>query len=193
MAVDPSRLTPVPLFAGLSADQLAALAAKFEEREGFVGEHLSSEGGAGYFFFVIESGKAEVAKHGETVAELGPGDFFGEGAIFRARRRTATVTATEPIVLLAMFGADFAKLVSDIPDLHTRIESIRARSLPTVYPSPPLVLETGMARGSTAAVARRGRHHTTKERRRSKSQCSSHTMDGGWRGGSTTPPSRLDQ
>jgi cAMP-dependent protein kinase regulator len=131
MAVDPSRLDAVPLFAGLRADQLAALAAKFEEREAHVGEHLSSEGGAGYFFFVIESGKAEVTKHGETVAELGPGDFFGEGAIFRARRRTATVTATEPLALLAMFGADFAKLVSDIPDLHERIEAALDARLPS--------------------------------------------------------------
>jgi CRP-like cAMP-binding protein len=80
---------------------------------------------------VIESGQADVATHGETVAELGPGDFFGEGAIFRARRRTATVTATEPLALIAMFGADFAKLVSDIPDLHERIEAALGARLPS--------------------------------------------------------------
>ena len=130
MAVDPSRLVAVPLFAGLSADELAAIADKLEERAIHVGEHLSSEGGAGYFFFVIESGEAEVVKHGETVAALGPGDFFGEGAIFRARRRTATVTTTSSGVVFAMFGADFAKLAGDIPEVHDRIEAALDARLP---------------------------------------------------------------
>ena len=130
MAVDPSRLASVPLFAGLTADELTAVADKLEERDLYVGEHLSSEGGAGYFFFVIESGTAEVVKHGEVVAELGPGDFFGEGAIFRARRRTATVTATSPGLVFAMFGADFAKLAADIPELHERIEAALDARLP---------------------------------------------------------------
>ena len=131
MAVDPSRLAPLPLFEGLTTDQLTAIGGKLEERDLYVGEHLSSEGGAGYFFFVIESGGAEVLKHGEKVADLGPGDFFGEGAIFRARRRTATVTATEPGIVFAMFGADFAKLVADIPELHERIDAALDARLPS--------------------------------------------------------------
>ena len=131
MAVDPSRIVSVPLFAGFSADELQAVGDKLEARELHVGEHLSSEGGAGYFFFVIESGRAEVVKHGEKVADLGPGDFFGEGAIFRARRRTATVTATEPGLVFAMFGADFAKLAGDIPRLHDRIEAALDARLPS--------------------------------------------------------------
>jgi CRP-like cAMP-binding protein len=130
MAVDPSRLASVPLFAGLSPERLAGIADKLEERDLHVGEHLSSEGGAGYFFFIIESGRAEVLKHGEKVADLGPGDFFGEGAIFRARRRTATVTATETGAVFAMFGADFAKLVGDIPELHERINAALDERLP---------------------------------------------------------------
>jgi CRP-like cAMP-binding protein len=71
-----------------------------------------------------------VVKHGEQVAELGPGDFFGEGAIFRARRRTATVTTTASGVVFAMFGADFAKLASDIPELHARIDAALDARLP---------------------------------------------------------------
>lgn len=130
MAVDPHRLTHVPLFAGLSAEELGAIGEKLEERDLHVGEHLSSEGGAGYFFFVIASGRAEVVKGGHEVADLGPGDFFGEGAIFRARRRTATVTATEPGTVFAMFGADFAKLAGDIPELHERIEAALDERLP---------------------------------------------------------------
>jgi CRP-like cAMP-binding protein len=130
VAVDPERIAKVPLFEGLSDDDLDAVSEKLEERDLHVGERLSSEGGAGYFFFVIESGGAEVVKHGEKVAELGPGDFFGEGAIFRARRRTATVTATQPGIVFAMFGADFAKLASDIPEIHERIDAALDARLP---------------------------------------------------------------
>jgi CRP-like cAMP-binding protein len=131
VAVDPERIVEVPLFEGLGDDDLRAIADKLEERDLHAGEHLSSEGGAGYFFFVIESGGAEVVKQGAKVADLGAGDFFGEGAIFRARRRTATVTATAPGVVFAMFGADFAKLVGDIPELHERIDTALDARLPT--------------------------------------------------------------
>ena len=130
MAVDPARLTAVPLFADLSDEQRAVVAEKFEERHVEEGEHLSREGGAGYFFFVIESGSAAVTREGETLAVFGPGDFFGEAAIFKTRRRTATVTTTSPAVIFAMFGADFAKLVAEIPSLHTSIDEALAERVP---------------------------------------------------------------
>lgn len=130
MAVDPSRLQGIPLFADLTDDERAAVAGKLEERSVRSGERLSAEGGSGYFFFVIEQGAASVTRDGEMLAEFGPGDFFGEAAIFRTRRRTATVTATAPSVVLAMFGADFAKLASEIPALHTTIETALDARLP---------------------------------------------------------------
>jgi CRP-like cAMP-binding protein len=130
MSVEAARLRDIPLFAILTDDQRDAIAAKLEEREAEPGDHLSSEGGAGYFFFVIESGGATVSRDGETLAKFGAGDFFGEAAIFRTRRRTATVTATKPTVLLAMFGADFAKLTADIPALHAVIDTALEERLP---------------------------------------------------------------
>jgi len=130
MAIDPTRIAGIPLFADLSDDQRAAVAAKLEERTAAVGDHLSTEGGPGYFFFVIETGGATVTRDGETIAEFGPGDYFGEAAIFKTRRRTATVTTNAPTTVFAMFGADFAKLVADIPALHTRIDEALAARLP---------------------------------------------------------------
>jgi CRP/FNR family transcriptional regulator, cyclic AMP receptor protein len=128
--VDAERLANIPIFASLTDDERAAVAAKLEERDARPGEHLSTEGGAGYFFFVIETGSATVTRDGETLANFGPGDFFGEAAIFKTRRRTATVTATAPTVLLAMFGADFAKVTGDIPALHATIDAALAARLP---------------------------------------------------------------
>ena len=130
MAVDESRLAMIPLFSDLTAGQRSDVAGKLEERTVAAGTHLSSEGGAGYFFFVIESGAAEVTRDGETLATFGPGDFFGEAAIFRTRRRTATVTATSTTTVFAMFGADFAVLVNEIPSLHDAIEHALADRLP---------------------------------------------------------------
>jgi len=129
MAVDRSRLERVPLFAELTPDDRAALAAKMEVRHAAPGEHLSNQGGSGYFFFVIEDGTADVARDGQVVAELGPDDFFGEIAILATPRRTATVTASTPMTLLAMFGADFAKFSSEMPALADRVQqAIEERS-----------------------------------------------------------------
>ena len=127
MAVDSSRLKRIPLFATLTDAQLDTVAARLEERHVERGRHLTTEHGSGYFFFVIDEGAAEVSHDaGEVVAMLGPGDFFGEAAIFRTRRRTATVTTTADTVVFAMFGADFAVLVEQIPELKAEIDAALA-------------------------------------------------------------------
>jgi CRP-like cAMP-binding protein len=129
MPVDPSRLAPLPLFAAASDEELAEAAGHFSERHADVGTHLSNEGGAGYFFFVIESGTADVSHDGEVVATLGPGDFFGEAAVLATTRRTATVTATSPMTLLEMFGADFAVLEAHSPSVHATVRAALAERL----------------------------------------------------------------
>jgi len=122
MSVSPGRLERIPLFCELSPDDRAALAAKMEERHAAPGDHLSNQGGSGYFFFVIEDGTAEVTRDGQVVAKLGPEDFFGEIAILSTPKRTATVIASTPMTLLAMFGADFAKFSSEMPALADRVQ-----------------------------------------------------------------------
>jgi CRP-like cAMP-binding protein len=130
MSVDAARVRRVPLFADLSEDQIMLLARCFEERHVQVGDRLASEGGAGYFFFVIDSGSAEVSRGDNVLATFGPGDFFGEAAIFETLRRTATVTATSPSTVLAMFGADFSAVASQVPELKQKIDAAIAARLP---------------------------------------------------------------
>jgi CRP-like cAMP-binding protein len=122
MAVDASRIREVPLFADLTEDERAEIAHKLSERHLQAGQRLSNEGGAGYFFFVIESGSVDVAHGDDVVATLGPGDFFGEAAILSTTRRTATVIATSPLCVLEMFGADLALLDAQLPSVHAAIE-----------------------------------------------------------------------
>jgi CRP-like cAMP-binding protein len=130
MAVDTSRIARIPLFAGLPADQQHAAAIRFEESHVDAGTHLTTEGGGGYFFFVIDEGAADVCHGDELLATFGPGDFFGEAAIFETMRRTATVTTLVPSTVLAMFGADFAELCEHIPELRRRIDKAIAERIP---------------------------------------------------------------
>jgi CRP-like cAMP-binding protein len=131
MAVDPSRISHVPLFASLSDDERARVAEKLNERHVEAGKHLSNEGGTGYFFFVIESGSVEVSHGDNVIATLGPGDFFGEAAILETLRRTATVTAVTDMTLLEMFGADLAVLCAESPAVKTAIDAAMAERLPS--------------------------------------------------------------
>jgi hypothetical protein len=70
MAVESARLQCSELFTGLTDAQREAIAARLEERTARPGVHLTSEGGGGYFFYVIEEGTAEVTRGDETLAEL---------------------------------------------------------------------------------------------------------------------------
>jgi CRP-like cAMP-binding protein len=129
MAVDASRIRDVPLFAELTEEEREAIAAKLSERHVEAGRHLSTEGGAGYFFFVIESGTATVSHGDEVVAALGPGDFFGEASVLETPRRTATVIAATDMVVLEMFGADFAVLHAHSPAVKAMIDRAMSERL----------------------------------------------------------------
>jgi CRP-like cAMP-binding protein len=133
MPVEPARIAGAPLFAELSDAQRRAVADKLEERHVAAGRALTTEHGGGYFFFVIDEGTADVSNANDgVVATLGPGDFFGEAAIFKTRRRTATVAANTDMTVFAMFGADFALLTEQIPQLHATIDAAIAERLPNV-------------------------------------------------------------
>jgi CRP-like cAMP-binding protein len=123
VAVDEARLDKFPLFASLTDEQRHQVASKLGERTAESGLHLTSEGGGGYFFFLIEEGTAEVTRDGKVVAELGPGDFFGEASILEKRRRNASVTATSHMRLLELFGADFVNLTNQIPEMGATVRA----------------------------------------------------------------------
>ncbi len=115
-------LARVPLFAGLSDDQRGLLAEWFEVSDASPGTALVSEGAAGYSFYVLLDGAAEVTVGSETVATYGRGDFFGEMAILGAGRRNATVTVTAPSRILSMFGTEFRMLQQVQPDIAAQLE-----------------------------------------------------------------------
>jgi CRP-like cAMP-binding protein len=104
--MDVGRLATIPFFAALSDDVRAAVAESAFEVEAPIGEQLATEGDFGYALYAIEDGTAEVTIDGAAVGSLGPGDVFGEVAVIASGRRTATVTATAPMRLIALFKRD---------------------------------------------------------------------------------------
>jgi CRP-like cAMP-binding protein len=58
----------------------------------------------GKAFFVLAAGTARVRLTDEEVAELGPGDYFGEMSLLYGQHRAGTVEATSPVTVWSMFG-----------------------------------------------------------------------------------------
>ena len=132
MGLDTSRLKSIPLFENFSDDELRQIAPFAEEQTAETGSVLVREGDYSYQFVAIEDGTAKVTRDGETVAELGPGDFFGEIGLLEKSLRTATVEATAPMKLITLTGWDMARVEKAMPEaieqLHRAIEERRPGS-----------------------------------------------------------------
>ena len=115
LPVDAARIDAIPAFAGLDDEERDAIADAGKVVEVPAGALLTSEGEFGYTFFVVDEGSAEVTAEGRPIAELGPGDFFGEIGLLVTGRRTASVTARTPMRLLALFEQDFRRACARVP------------------------------------------------------------------------------
>jgi CRP/FNR family cyclic AMP-dependent transcriptional regulator len=130
-----AQLKDVPFFSTLSKRELSEVSQQVDEIDVAEGKTLAREGDIGHEFFVVADGTAEVKRGGTPVAELGPGDFFGEMALLGEDRRNATVTATSPMRLLVMTRQSFRALDRTMPSVHAKVaEAIEARR-PTTEPA----------------------------------------------------------
>ena len=107
------RFMNSPLLKRLDAGVWQQLLSAMDEQDFEAGERLVVEGAAAHDFFVLKSGHAAVRRRGQTVAHLGPGDFFGEDALVMSARRNATVTATKPGSVLRLPKNRFTALLAD--------------------------------------------------------------------------------
>jgi CRP/FNR family transcriptional regulator, cyclic AMP receptor protein len=122
--VDPNRLRSLPLFADLSDDELSEVATFAQEISVEAGRPLVREGDFSYEFMAIEEGEAEVTRHGEHVADLGPGDFFGEMGLLEKTLRNATVTAKTPMQLVTLTGWDLRRIERSVPQAVARVRAV---------------------------------------------------------------------
>lgn len=108
-------LARAPLLAGVDADGISRIASRVVEVD-FAKDHvIARQGEVGTGFFLVASGSVRVVRDGETIARIGPGDFFGELSVLDGRPRIAQVVADEPTVCLALASWDFEAVVKEQP------------------------------------------------------------------------------
>jgi len=82
------------------------------------GQAIIREGEAGNQFFVITRGAVEVTRADHVVAALGPGDYFGELALFDPAPRNATVKATSDTTVVSVSRNSFRELLGEVSSLR---------------------------------------------------------------------------
>lgn len=119
----------VDLFSPLTSSERARVAADFVERRFGRGERIITEGAAGHTFYLVARGTVAVrsGKNDASVAELGPGEYFGEMSLLTGEPRTATVVAQADVVLLELDRPSFARMFAEHPGLASQLSSLLAR------------------------------------------------------------------
>ena len=110
-------LSSIPMFRSCTSEQLDRLA-ELGTAVNATHTDVVREGDRGDDFFVITSGKGRVTRGGREVAELGPGDYFGELSLFDPAPRNATVTAVGSMSLVSLSRDAFLRALDEMPQIR---------------------------------------------------------------------------
>jgi CRP/FNR family transcriptional regulator len=115
-------LARVPTFEALGPPELARVADVAVPRRYGPGEAVFREGDASDTCYVVRQGHARaIREHSDgraiTLANFGPGDIFGELAMFEDERRSATVETLDELEAVAILGADMRRLMREHPEI----------------------------------------------------------------------------
>jgi len=122
--MDTTQLKRIPLFSDAADEELKRVAVFAESKEFDEGKVLVKEGGFSNALMAIEEGTAEVTRDGEHIADLGPGDVFGEAGMLDDSQRGATVTATSRVKVISMGHFEVQRLKKNAPGVYARIEQL---------------------------------------------------------------------
>ena len=122
------------VFAGLSAEELAALLGQLEHRRFAAGSCVLQEGDNPSAMYIIRSGTAEVlisdrfgASH--RVDQAGPGEVLGEMSLLTGQPVSATVRALTDVDALVIEGADFERVAGEFPLIFRNLGVVLANRL----------------------------------------------------------------
>jgi voltage-gated potassium channel len=122
-----SMVARVPLFAGLDASQVADILRLLRAQTVDPGDVIVRRGDPAHSMYFIAAGEVAIDT-GSKQVRLGVGHFFGEVAVLRRARRSATVTAAVRTSLLVLAAEDLRALMEREPRIAERIdESVRNR------------------------------------------------------------------
>lgn len=127
-------LQGVPAFSALGEADLARVADVTVPRSFQGGQAVFHEGDESDTCYVVRSGHVRaVREHTDgrtlTLATLGPGDIFGELAIFDQERRSATVEALDDIEVVAILAGDMRRMLRQHPDIAVKLLAALSRRL----------------------------------------------------------------
>jgi CRP-like cAMP-binding protein len=127
-------LTGIPIFAGLDEAAIDLLLTRAQTVRAPAQAIIMREGEPGNRMCLIVSGSIRVWKHfGEPtetlLANLNPGDFFGEMCILETLPRAATIQAVEDTSLLSIGSLDFLHLYEAMPKQYCILVLNLARDL----------------------------------------------------------------
>src|SRR5947207_7857043 len=114
-------LARVPLFKRLEAHELEHLAEEIDQVNYKAGDTIFNEHDRGDALYILEEGNVRIWVYDEdvkevTLAQLKPGDFFGELAVLDRGERSSSATAVTDIHLHRLSSDDFQKFLTDHPD-----------------------------------------------------------------------------
>jgi CRP/FNR family transcriptional regulator len=124
----------VPVFSTLEQDDLGRIAQLAVPRSFEPGQIVFREGDASDTCYIVRSGRARaIREHGDgrtiTLATFGPGDIFGELAMFEDELRSATVEAVQYTSVVAVLGPDMRRLMVEHPEISMRLVVALGRRL----------------------------------------------------------------
>src|SRR3954463_11732537 len=127
-------LGAVPVFETLGPEDLRRVAEVAVPRRFAAQQVIFREGDESDTCYIVRNGHARaVREHGDgrtlTLAHFGPGDIFGELAMFDDERRSATIETLDPVDAIAVLGADMRRLLREHPDIAVKLVIALGRRL----------------------------------------------------------------
>ena len=127
-------LARVPTFEALGREELEHVAEVAVPRGFEPGQVVFREGDESRTCYVVRSGHARaIREHGDgrtiTLANFGPGDIFGELAMFEDERRSATVETLDAMQAVAILGTDMRRLMREHPEIAVGVVVSTVRRL----------------------------------------------------------------
>ena len=124
----------VPVFETLGPDDLARVSEVAVPRRFSPNQVIFREGDQSDTCYIVAEGHARALREhsdGRTIAlaRFGPGDIFGELAMFDDERRSATVEAMDELHAFAVMSADMRRLMREHPDIAVKLVTALGRRL----------------------------------------------------------------
>jgi NADH dehydrogenase len=92
------------------------------------GQEIFHQGDLGDRIYIIGSGQAEVVRHENgqdiSLAQLGPGEYFGEMALLSHTTRNATVRCAQAMDVLSLPKSEFSLLTANLPAVRESFEHV---------------------------------------------------------------------